>query len=61
MAALCAVCVKPIYDDKEDSIFCEGVCKDWIHRTCAGLSNLLSSLLEILRMTIFAITVTVAV
>ena len=39
MAALCAVCVKPIYDDKEDSIFCEGVCKDWIHRTCAGLSK----------------------
>ncbi len=35
----CAVCAKPINDATEDSIFCEGVCKDWMHRTCAGLSK----------------------
>ncbi len=36
---LCAVCARPINDDTNDSIICEGVCKDWMHRTCAGLSK----------------------
>ncbi len=33
------LCARPINDDTDDSIFCEGVCKDWMHRTCAGLSK----------------------
>ncbi len=35
----CSVCDKHINDETEESIFCEGVCKDWIHRKCAGLSR----------------------
>ena len=40
----CAICLKPIIDhsevtEDEDSIFCEGSCQQWIHRTCAGLLN----------------------
>ena len=29
----------PINDETEDSIFCEGICKGWMQRTCAGLSK----------------------
>ncbi len=35
----CSVCEKTIEDESEDSIFCEGICNDWMHRTCAGLSK----------------------
>ena len=40
----CAICLQPIVDesdthDSEDSIFCEGKCQEWIHWTCAGLSE----------------------
>ena len=37
--SLCSVCEKPINDKTEDSIFCEGICKGWMYRTCAGLSK----------------------
>ena len=38
------ICLDPIWDatDKregQDSIFCEGTCKSWLHRRCAGLSK----------------------
>ena len=41
---ICAICVQPIIDqsptsDGEDSIFCEGMCKKWVHCTCAGLTD----------------------
>ena len=40
----CTICLKPIIDhsevtEGEDSIFCEGLCQQWIHRTCAGLPD----------------------
>ncbi len=36
--ASCGVCVKHIDDNKEVSIFCDGVCQVWMHRICTGLS-----------------------
>ena len=29
-------------DDQEadEAIYCEGICKSWVHRKCAGLSNI---------------------
>ncbi len=37
----CLFCDKPIKDGKQgqESIFCEGDCQGWIHRTCACLSK----------------------
>ncbi len=53
----CAVCAKPINDATEDSIFCEGVCKDWMHRACAGLSKAAFESALSPQMTISAISV----
>ena len=33
------ICLDEINDDTQDSIFCEGNCKSWIHRGCGGLSK----------------------
>lgn len=37
----CIICGKPIKDNVKghESIFCEGECQGWMHRTCAGLST----------------------
>lgn len=40
----CAICLKVIEDrsansEGEDSVFCEGTCQRWLHRTCAGLTD----------------------
>ena len=40
----CTICEDPVKDANEkeageDSIFCEGTCKSWLHRRCAGLSK----------------------
>ena len=40
----CAICLNAIVDrsaevDGEDSIFCDGACQRWLHRTCAGLTD----------------------
>ena len=40
----CLICDKIITDPStkvkgHDSVFCEGECKGWLHRTCAGLSK----------------------
>ncbi len=42
MADNCCVCEKVIHDNgkkKQDSVLCDGSCKGWIHRVCAGLST----------------------
>lgn len=41
---ICAICLKLIIDrsdvsDGEDSVFCEGACQRWLHRSCAGLPD----------------------
>ena len=40
----CGICLNDIVDqseksDGEDSVFCEGACQKWLHRTCVGLSD----------------------
>ena len=42
--SVCAICQKEIIDRSdgcagEDSIFCEGACQRWLHRSCAGLPD----------------------
>ena len=32
----CAVCEQNIVDGKDQALFCEGLCKGWYHRYCAG-------------------------
>ena len=34
--ATCGICEQPIIDGKDQALFCEGTCKQWIHRFCAG-------------------------
>ena len=34
----CAVCEQNIVDSKDQALFCEGLCKGWYHRYCAGVS-----------------------
>ena len=34
----CAVCEQTIVDGKDQALFCDGVCKGWYHRYCAGVS-----------------------
>ena len=41
---ICPICLDLIWDatderEGQDSIFCEGMCKSWLHRRCAGLSK----------------------
>ena len=43
-SVICPICEDPIVDPSSqdaghDSIFCEGGCKAWLHRGCAGLSK----------------------
>ena len=35
--ATCGICEQPIVDSKDQALFCEGKCKQWIHRFCAGV------------------------
>ena len=40
----CAICLEVIVDrsgssNGEDSVFCEGDCQRWLHRTCVGLTD----------------------
>ena len=40
---VCPICLDTIIDasdksDGQDSVYCDGLCKGWIHRRCAGLS-----------------------
>ena len=42
----CTICLDPIIDATEDAegqeaIYCESTCNGWIHRQCAGLSQIL--------------------
>ena len=34
----CSLCSQKIVDGKEDALYCEGICKQWCHRYCAGVS-----------------------
>ena len=34
----CAVCLNQIIEDKDDALFCEGHCQQWLHRCCAGIT-----------------------
>ena len=34
----CAVCDQKIVDGKDQALCCEGLCKGWFHRYCAGVS-----------------------
>ena len=41
----CAVCEQAIIDGKDQALFCEGTCQQWVHRYCAGIpATLFSSL-----------------
>ena len=51
----CAICLDIIIEadesnDGRDAIYCEGMCQDWLHRGCAGLSkksfNIIKDLIE---------------
>ena len=33
----CGICEQPIINGKDQALFCEGTCKQWIHRFCAGV------------------------
>ena len=39
----CPICLEVIVDppneNHQPSIFCEGVCKSWLHKSCAGLTE----------------------
>ena len=37
--ATCPICDTAILDDKQESIYCEGKCKAWLHRKCTGMSK----------------------
>ena len=34
----CAICNQDIVDGKDQALLCEGTCKSWLHRYCAGVS-----------------------
>ena len=34
----CCVCCQTISVGKDESLFCGGVCQQWLHRYCAGVS-----------------------
>ena len=34
----CTVCDQKVVDGKDQALFCEGSCKGWFHRYCAGVS-----------------------
>ena len=41
----CGVCTKKIIEQSpqnpsEEAVFCEGQCKSWLHRQCAGLNSI---------------------
>ncbi len=48
----CLICDKNIADASakskgQDSVFCEGPCQGWLHRTCAGLSKSMFKLISL--------------
>ena len=42
----CSICEQDIIDDRDDSVFCEGICQTWLHRRCAGLSKQVFAILS---------------
>ena len=37
--AICGLCCKPIIEDRDDALLCEGSCDKWLHRYCAGVTE----------------------
>ena len=35
----CAICEQKVIEGEEQALFCEGVCNQWVHRYCAGVST----------------------
>ena len=33
----CSACEQKIVDGKEQALFCEGICKQWVQRYCAAV------------------------
>ena len=33
----CGICEQPIVNGKDQAVYCEGACKQWLHRYCAGV------------------------
>ena len=36
-AVKCTVCEQKVVEGEEQALFCEGACKQWVHRYCAGI------------------------
>ena len=34
----CGLCCKPIVEDRDEALLCEGSCNAWLHRYCAGVT-----------------------
>ena len=39
MPTLLAPCVKPVVEDHDEALLCEGTCDRWLHRYCAGVTE----------------------
>ena len=37
--ATCDLCCKPIVEDRDEGLLCEGTCNRWLHRYCAGVTE----------------------
>ena len=37
VCATCGICEQPIVDGKDQAVYCEGACKQWLHRYCVGI------------------------
>ena len=35
----CGLCCKPVVDDRDEALLCEGTCDRWLHRYCAGVTE----------------------
>ena len=42
----CAVCEQNVVEGKDQALYCEGLCKRWFHRYCAGVSTTLFAALS---------------
>jgi hypothetical protein len=34
----CGLCCKPVVEDRDEALLCEGSCNAWLHRYCAGVT-----------------------
>ena len=38
--AICGLCCKPVIEDRDEALLCEGTCDRWLHRYCAGVTEM---------------------